>query len=90
MTARNVSFSWTQNGAPVVHDVSFSVSRGEIYVIIGPVGCGKSTLLKGVLGETPSTEFFLYTDCPEVAYVDQTPWIRDMSFRDEIPQRVSL
>jgi ATP-binding cassette subfamily C (CFTR/MRP) protein 1 len=82
--AQNVSFSWTSDDDSVIRDVSFDIMRGEICMIIGPVGAGKSTLLKGILGETPSTKGFLYTDCPEVAFVDQTPWIRNRSLRDNI------
>jgi NitT/TauT family transport system ATP-binding protein len=35
---------------PVLHDVSFSVSEGEIVAIVGPGGCGKSTLLSLIAG----------------------------------------
>lgn len=34
----------------VLHDVSFSVRRGQFVVITGPVGAGKSTLLRALLG----------------------------------------
>ncbi len=34
----------------VLHDVSFTVRRGEFVVITGPVGAGKSTLLRALLG----------------------------------------
>jgi phospholipid/cholesterol/gamma-HCH transport system ATP-binding protein len=34
----------------VMQNVSFSVKRGEIFLIIGGSGCGKSTLLKYLIG----------------------------------------
>lgn len=34
----------------VLHDVSFNVGAGEIFVIIGASGCGKTTLLKHLTG----------------------------------------
>jgi len=37
-------------GRPVLQDVSFTVSRGEVFVILGGSGCGKSTLLKHMIG----------------------------------------
>lgn len=37
-------------GAPVIHDVSFRVERGETLVIIGPIQSGKSTLVRHLLG----------------------------------------
>ena len=38
------------NGAPVVHDVSFSLREGEILGVVGESGSGKSTLLKTAMG----------------------------------------
>jgi NitT/TauT family transport system ATP-binding protein len=37
-------------GASIVEDISFSIQRGEKFVIIGPSGCGKTTLLKAIGG----------------------------------------
>lgn len=34
----------------VLHNVSFSMERGEIRAILGTSGCGKSTLLNNILG----------------------------------------
>jgi ABC-type multidrug transport system ATPase subunit len=39
----------------VLNDVSFTVARGEILVIVGANGAGKTTLLDGVLGFIPRT-----------------------------------
>lgn len=37
-----------------VHDVSFTVGRGEIVAVVGPNGAGKSSMLKGIVGLVPS------------------------------------
>lgn len=34
----------------ILEDISFKVSRGEIFIILGGSGCGKSTLLKHMIG----------------------------------------
>ncbi len=34
----------------VLEDISFSVKRGEIFVILGGSGCGKSTPLRNLVG----------------------------------------
>ena len=41
---KNLSFSYGDR--PVLHDISFSVEKGEFLSILGPNGVGKSTLLK--------------------------------------------
>ena len=39
--------------ADVLRDVSLTVDRGEVVVVIGPSGCGKSTLLRCINGLEP-------------------------------------
>ena len=36
------------NNVPILDDVSFSLQKGEVVVIVGPSGCGKSTFLRCV------------------------------------------
>ncbi len=50
---RSVTKAWGQT--PAVDDVSFSVERGHLVVLLGPSGCGKSTLLRLIAGlDTPT------------------------------------
>jgi ABC-type bacteriocin/lantibiotic exporter with double-glycine peptidase domain len=84
IVARNASFSWAVGGEPIVRDVSFTLPRHQFCFIIGPVGSGKSTLLKGLLGETPSSQGFIYSTFPTTAYVDQTPWIQNGTIQQNI------
>lgn len=37
----------------ILKDVSFTVERGEVVVLVGGSGCGKSTLLKNMIGLLP-------------------------------------
>lgn len=34
------------DGKPVVSDITFEITKGDLVVLIGPSGCGKTTLLK--------------------------------------------
>jgi phospholipid/cholesterol/gamma-HCH transport system ATP-binding protein len=42
-----------QGERTILHDVSFTVARGELFFVIGGSGCGKSTLLKHLIGLLP-------------------------------------
>ena len=40
-------------GAVILHDVTFDVMRGEIFILLGGSGCGKSTVMKHMIGLNP-------------------------------------
>jgi phospholipid/cholesterol/gamma-HCH transport system ATP-binding protein len=40
-------------GRVILNDISFSVNKGEIFIVLGGSGCGKSTLLKHIIGLYP-------------------------------------
>lgn len=72
LVAQNASFAWSEGGVPAIRDLNLVLKRHQLCFVIGPVGCGKSTLLKGLLGETPSSQGFVYSNSPDTAFVDQT------------------
>ncbi|WP_428964038.1 metal ABC transporter ATP-binding protein [Micromonospora fluostatini] len=43
------------DGRPVLRDVSFTVTAGEVVAVLGANGSGKSTLIRAVLGLVPLT-----------------------------------
>lgn len=55
LTMRNVSFQYSSSGHPILDDVSFDASGGEVIAIVGPSGGGKSTLFRLLLGFYPIT-----------------------------------
>ena len=45
-----IKISLTYGKIPVLKEVSFTVNRGEFFVIIGPNGSGKTSLIKSIAG----------------------------------------
>ncbi|KAH7329994.1 putative ATP-binding cassette transporter [Rhexocercosporidium sp. MPI-PUGE-AT-0058] len=84
LVAQNASFAWSEGGISAIRDLNLVLKRHQICFVIGPVGCGKSTLLKGLLGETPSSQGFVYSNSPGTAFVDQTSWVRNGTIQQNI------
>ncbi|MBD3321233.1 MAG: ATP-binding cassette domain-containing protein, partial [Chitinivibrionales bacterium] len=42
---RHVNFTYPQSGERVLHDISFTINRGQIIALVGSSGCGKTTIL---------------------------------------------
>lgn len=57
---RNLDLSYEDYS--VMHSLSFSIQRGDVFIIMGVSGCGKSTLLKALIGlkEPAKGEVFYY------------------------------
>ena len=43
---QNLTFTYPEQDAPVLHDISISLRPGDFAALAGPSGCGKSTLLR--------------------------------------------
>ena len=40
-------------GAVILSDVTFSVARGEVFILLGGSGCGKTTIMRHLIGLNP-------------------------------------
>lgn len=71
VTINDLSFSYA-SGAPVLHNVSFTIPRGKITAIVGTTGSGKTTLMHLLMR---------FYDCPEHSiFIDGTD-IRHFSLK---------
>jgi zinc transport system ATP-binding protein len=60
------------SGNPVLTDVNFAITKGEIVTLVGPNGSGKSTLLRAVIGALrPSSGQVIRADGLRIGYVPQ-------------------
>lgn len=99
VSLKDASFTWdkslkeTEILSPIVTDtldsnfvlqnLSFELYPGELLAVIGAVGSGKSTLASAILGEVP----LIHGVCDingSIAYSAQTPWIQNLTMKDNI------
>jgi NitT/TauT family transport system ATP-binding protein len=61
------------DGAPVLHELTLQVRRGELVSLVGPSGCGKSTLLRLVAGFLAPSAGSVALRARGLGYVFQEP-----------------
>ena len=69
ITFDNVSYSYVHK-VPVLKDISFEVSPGEVVALVGPSGCGKSTIMNLLLRFYEPTAGKIYLDSHDIAQLD--------------------
>ena len=69
MVAKNLrkEFGEGQNKVVALSDVSFSIQKGELVIIVGPSGAGKSTLLNLIGGMDAPTSGSLFVNGKDIA-----------------------
>ena len=50
----------------ILHDITFSLNRGERIGLVGPNGCGKSTLIKIISGQEKPDQGSIQFSPPDV------------------------
>ncbi|KAI8633154.1 putative ABC transporter [Xylariaceae sp. FL1651] len=65
----------------VLRDVDFSVTPGDLSLVIGPVGSGKSTLLKVIIGDMSFTNGIRQVGTGQFGYCAQDTWLPNDTIR---------
>ncbi len=67
----------------IQRDLTFTVSHGDIFIIMGGSGCGKSTLLKHLIGlKAPAKG--------EVRFAGQSLWTAELEERERMMRRFGI
>jgi phospholipid/cholesterol/gamma-HCH transport system ATP-binding protein len=67
----------------IQHDLSFTVNRGDIFVIMGGSGCGKSTLLRHMIGLNEPAR-------GDVLYDGHSFWAAEPAEREKMMRRFGV
>ena len=67
----------------LLQDIDFTMEKGSLTVLTGPVGSGKSTLLSAIAGEVPDQNRAINYN-GTVVYVPQIAWVFSGTIRENI------
>lgn len=81
---QKVSARLAEDSDMIVKEATFDVPLHGLTIIVGPTGSGKSTMLRVALGDLTPVSGTVNIRSPHIAFCDQTPWIANISIRDNI------
>jgi len=87
LTLNEVTFSYPQQSAPALKDISLQVAAGEHIAILGRTGCGKSTLLQLLTRAWDPANGQIQLNGQPLSELSETTLRQTMSV---VPQRVHL
>jgi ATP-binding cassette subfamily C (CFTR/MRP) protein 1 len=70
----NANISWSEEH-PILRDLTFTVDRSHLVLLLGPVASGKTTLLKALLGEVRYVTGTIKLQTESFAWCEQSPWL---------------
>ncbi|KAG0347607.1 hypothetical protein BG004_007368 [Podila humilis] len=83
LIAKDASYSWYKNSAPVISDVNLALKKDCLLSVIGRVGSGKSSLIAALCGDLERVSGEIRVR-GSVAFVPQQAWIMNDTLRANI------
>lgn len=83
----NIEFTYGEDENQGVHDISFTVQRGEKIAFVGNSGAGKSTLVKLLMKQMLPDSGKFKVDQTSILHVPTEDWLSQIGF---VPQDVEL
>lgn len=87
LSLEKISFSYDGNKSQGIHDLSFTVKRGEKIAFVGNSGAGKSTLVKLLMKQMLPDSGAFKLDQTSIPHIGTEEWIKQIAF---VPQDVEL
>lgn len=87
MLVRGVTFTVPDSGHPILSDVAFEITPGEVLAIVGPSGAGKSTLCRLLVGLSRPAKGRILLDGSDLHHWDRKQLGRAIGY---LPQDVEL
>jgi ATP-binding cassette subfamily B protein len=87
ISLKNLSFAYDENESQGIHNVSFSVNRGEKIAFVGNSGAGKSTLVKLLMKQMLPDNGKFCIDHTSIPHIKTETWLNQIGF---VPQDVEL
>ncbi|CAI2357743.1 unnamed protein product [Caenorhabditis sp. 36 PRJEB53466] len=86
IAVNDATLSWESGESKPVaclHNISFSVNRGQLVTIVGRVGAGKTSMLQALMGEMEKISGSISMH-GRLCYVPQQPWMQNNTLRQNI------
>lgn len=84
INVRNAYLASPNKHQSILKALNVRVRIGEMLAVVGPTGCGKSLFMRTLIGECNLKSGSFYVTPGPIAYCDQTPWLSNMSIRENI------
>ena len=84
MQFQGATFSYLEDGEPVLKGIDLSIKPGEFVAIVGKVGSGKSSMVNALLGELKTKSGTLAVSGSLAYTAALESWIQNASLKDNI------